>query len=61
MPVDAADIARVSTAEAEAIAARLADPALRDGLDDGAPPVAWQITSPATDGPGYWEGEVGVS
>lgn len=54
-------IARVSTAEAEAIAARLADPALLEGLDDGAPPIGWQITSLDTDGPGYWEGEVGAS
>jgi hypothetical protein len=52
-------IARVTTAEAEAIAARLADPALRDGVDAGAGVIPWQITSLDTDGPGYWEGEVG--
>ena len=54
-------VARVSTAEAEAIAARLADPALLAGLDEGTPPIGWQITSLDTDGPGYWEGEVGAS
>lgn len=53
-------VARVSTAEAEAIAARLADPALLAGLDDGAAPIGWQVTSLDTDGPGYWEGEVGA-
>jgi hypothetical protein len=53
-------VARVSTAEAESIAARLADPALLEGLEDGATPVGWQITSLDTDGPGYWEGEVGA-
>ncbi|MBM7503792.1 hypothetical protein ACFPER_09925 [Agromyces aurantiacus] len=52
-------IARVSTAEAEAIAARLADPALLDGADEAPAPLGWQITSLDTDGPGYWEGEVG--
>ena len=54
-------VARVSTAEAEAIAARLADPALLAGVDDGGAPIGWQITSLDTDGPGYWEGEVGRS
>lgn len=50
-------IARVSTAEAEEIAERLADPALTKGGGAGA--IPWQITSLDTDGPGYWEGEVG--
>ena len=54
-------IARVATAEAEAIAARLADPALLDGVDEGTGALTWQITSPDTDGPGYWEGEVGAA
>ncbi len=53
-------IARVTAAEAEAIAARLADPALRKGVKDGTPPTAWQITSPDGDGSGFWEGEVGA-
>ncbi|MCK8607938.1 hypothetical protein M1L56_00655 [Agromyces sp. C10] len=53
-------IARVTVAEAEAIAARLADPALRDGTDTQAGAIPWQITSPEGDGAGYWEGEVGV-
>ncbi|HEU4466639.1 MAG TPA: hypothetical protein VFR98_08920 [Agromyces sp.] len=53
-------IARVTTAEAEAIAARLADPALLEGVDEGPGALAWQITSPDTAGPGYWEGTVGV-
>lgn len=53
-------IARVTVAEAEAIAARLADPALRDGTDAKAGAIPWQITSPEGDGAGYWEGEVGV-
>jgi hypothetical protein len=52
-------IARVRTAEAEAIAARLADPALRDGVDPEAGAIPWQVTSPDGDGTGYWEGEVG--
>lgn len=53
-------IARVTTAEAEAIAARLADPAMLEGVDEGTGALAWQITSPDTAGPGYWEGTVGV-
>ena len=53
-------IARVTTAEAEAIAARLADPALLEGVDEGTGALAWQITSPDAAGPGYWEGQVGV-
>lgn len=52
-------VARVSTAEAEEIADRLADPALLEGVDEGANVIPWQITSLDTDGPGYWEGEVG--
>lgn len=53
-------IARVTTAEAEAIAARLADPDLLEGVKDGTPPTAWQITSPEGDGSGFWEGEIGA-
>ncbi|MEI5582546.1 MULTISPECIES: hypothetical protein [unclassified Agromyces] len=52
-------VARVTTAEAEGIAVRLADPSLRDGVDPEAGPIAWQVTSPDGDGTGYWEGEVG--
>lgn len=52
-------VARVTTAEAEAIAERLADPALVAGVEAGAGAIPWQITSPDADGPGYWEGEVG--
>jgi hypothetical protein len=52
-------VARVTTAEAEAIAARLADPALVAGVEAGAGAIPWQVTSPDTDGPGFWEGEVG--
>jgi hypothetical protein len=53
-------LARVTTAEAESIAARLADPALLEGVDEGAGALSWQITSPDADGPGYWEGQVGT-
>lgn len=52
-------VARVTTAEAEAIAARLADPALVAGVDADAGTIPWQITSTDADGPGYWEGVVG--
>ncbi|MGR0220831.1 hypothetical protein [Agromyces sp. ZXT2-6] len=52
-------VARVTTAQAEEIAARLADPSLLEGVEPGAGAIPWQITSPDTDGPGFWEGEVG--
>ena len=29
-------------------------------VDEGTGALAWQITSPDTAGPGYWEGQVGV-
>ncbi|MGR2753303.1 hypothetical protein [Agromyces arachidis] len=54
-------VAKVTTAEAEAIAARLADPALVAGTEAGAPAIAWQVTSPDGDGPGRWEGVVGAA
>jgi hypothetical protein len=53
-------IARVSTAEAEAIAQRLTAPELRDGVDPGSGALSWQITSPDGDGSGFWEGDVGA-
>lgn len=53
-------VARVTTAEAEAIAERLADPSLVAGTEAGAGAIPWQITSTDPDGPGYLEGEVGV-
>lgn len=53
-------VARVTTAEVEAIAERLADPALVAGTEAGAGAIPWQITTADPEGPGYWEGEVGV-
>ena len=53
-------VARVTTAEAEAIAERLADPSLVAGTEAGAGAIPWQITSTDPAGPGYREGEVGA-
>ncbi|HEX6955853.1 MAG TPA: hypothetical protein VF156_13340 [Agromyces sp.] len=52
-------VARVTTAEADAIAERLADPSLVAGTEAGAGAIPWQITTADPAGPGYREGEVG--